>query len=38
MAVSVMFKAGERSFMRYRLKPLSDKTARALKERIGLLM
>jgi protease secretion system membrane fusion protein len=32
MAVDVIFKAGERSFMSYLLKPLSDKTARAFKE------
>jgi len=27
-----MFKASERSFMRYQLKPPSDKTVRAFKE------
>jgi protease secretion system membrane fusion protein len=32
MAVDVIIKAGERSFMSYLLKPLSDKTARAFKE------
>jgi len=32
MSVDVIIKAGERSFMSYLLKPLSDKTARAFKE------
>jgi len=32
MAVDVIIKSGERSFMSYLLKPLSDKTARAFKE------
>jgi hypothetical protein len=32
MAGDGMFKASERSFMRYRLKPPSDKTVRAFKE------
>ena len=32
MPVDVVIKAGERSFMSYLLKPLSDKTARAFKD------
>lgn len=32
MSVDVIIKAGERSFMSYLLKPLSDRTARAFKE------
>jgi protease secretion system membrane fusion protein len=32
MSVDVIVKSGERSFMSYLLKPLSDKTARAFKE------
>ncbi len=32
MPVDVIIKAGERSFMSYLLKPLSDKTARAFKD------
>jgi protease secretion system membrane fusion protein len=32
MPVDVVIKAGERTFMSYLLKPLSDKTARAFKE------
>jgi protease secretion system membrane fusion protein len=32
MAGDGMFKASERSFMRYRLKPPSDKTVRAFKK------
>jgi protease secretion system membrane fusion protein len=31
MSVDVVIKAGERSFMSYLLKPLSDKLARAFK-------
>ena len=32
MQVSVIIKTGERSFMSYFLKPISDQLARALKE------
>jgi protease secretion system membrane fusion protein len=31
MSVDVIIKAGERTFMSYLLKPLTDKTARAFK-------
>jgi protease secretion system membrane fusion protein len=32
MPVDVVIKAGERTFMSYLLKPLSDKLARAFKD------